>query len=315
MRILLFSLGILALPTTGCCLPAPEVPNADGSRRAPAAYESPYRFKSPGTWIDNGMLRVRADDNGIMWFDVFHPEDRKWYVNKNNLNLSVIVDGKQENTELARVQPEIEVREQTDASLQARYRYAFENGARVSLDMFIEKGNPELRFVAHQSEGSKKIDAFMWHITFGQAEAVQKLRWRGKEVDAAKLDRPFPGGRLKVQHVSWFDDVPSLDFRFWGDETAEPDPNNPRWMSRVLGLRQRAIWTEPLRREDKFAFEARDQPWQKSWGMPEVTPWIEGLWVVRKGDFLEGDTLIFRIEDLYEGGGAGEKRRKKKKKR
>ena len=319
MKMAFLFLCMLVIPSAGCCLPSPPaVPNADGSRHSPEAYASPYTWRDPGTWVDNGMFRVRADKNGIMWFDVFHPEDRKWYVNKNNLNLSVIVDGKLENTELSKVQPEVEIRSQTEDRAELRYRYVFDNGARVDLDLVVNKGQPELRYVAHKAKGSAKIDAFMWHITFGQAEAVQALAWRGRKVDAAKLPKPFPGGRVKAQHVEWFDDISPLDFRFSGNETAKPDPNNPAWMSRVLGLQQHATWTKPLREEDKFAFEARDQPWQRSWGVPEVTPWIEAIWVVRKGDFLDGDELIYRIDDLYgsdSGGGAPTKKRKKKKKK
>ena len=316
MRFLLSAMLLFVLVPMGCCLPtAAEQPNADGSRRAPLSYDSPNKWADPGIWADNGMFRVRADKNGIMWFDVFHPEDKKWYVNKNNLNLTAIVNGKLENTELAHVQPNVEVIKQTDTSLQLRYHYQFSNGAKVDIDMYMKEGEPELRYVAHTASGCAKLDAFMWHITFGQHEAVQTLAWQGKTVNAAKLKKPFPGGRVKAQHVEWFDNIKPLDFRFKGNETKEPDPNNPKWMSRVLGLEQHATWTKPLRDGDQFAFEARDQPWQKSWGMPEVTPWIEALWVVRKGEFLEGDELIYRVENLWTTGTeTGDENKKKRSK-
>ena len=50
---------------------------------------------------DNGILRVRLTKLGIIWFDVYHPHDKRWYVNKNNLNLMTLVPGSGwQNTEL-----------------------------------------------------------------------------------------------------------------------------------------------------------------------------------------------------------------------
>ena len=115
---------------------------------------------------------------------------------------------------------------------------------------------------------------------------------------AAKLPQAFPGGRLEVQHMEWFRDLQQLDFRFGGEETRSPDPDNPAWMSRVLGLRQHVTWSMPMRPQDRFAFEARDQPWQPGWGVPQTTPWIEGLWMVRQGKFPEGDVLNYGIDNL-----------------
>ena len=310
----------------GCCIPmaptspilpatmkpAVEIPNANGQRRTPVAYDSPNADQAPGMWADNGMLRVRARD-GIMWFDVFHPKEKKWYACKNNMNLTTIVDGKLEVTESGKVQPHIEVISQGKSELQLLYKYRFKNGAKIDVTMTMRAGEPEVRYVAHQAKGSTELDSFIWHVTFGQHEAVQRLRWEGHLIDVAKLEKPFPGGRVKAQHVEMFDDIEPLDFRFDGDETPEADPANPEWMSRVLGLDQHVTWTKPLRDGDKFAFEARDQPWQEAWDMPEVTPWIEALWVIRKG-FLEGDELIYRVENFWETGGddTPEKNRKSK---
>ncbi len=53
-----------------------------------------------------------------------------------------------------------------------------------------------------------------------------------------------------------------------------------------------------MRDRDKFAFEARDKPWQKTWGVPDTVPWIEGLWSVRQGSLLDGDRLSFGIDNL-----------------
>jgi hypothetical protein len=69
-------------------------------------------------------------------------------------------------------------------------------------------------------------------------------------------------------------------------------------MTRVLGLKQHVTWGKPMRAQDRFAFEARDQPWQRDWGVPKARPWIEGLWFVRNGEFPEGDELTFGIDNL-----------------
>jgi len=299
MRFLMTVMLLVVLP--GCCMPAQapaQVPNADGTRRTPAAYASPNQHRDPGIWADNGMFRVRAKD-GIMWFDVFHPEDKRWYVCKNNLNLTTVVGGIKEITESGKVQPEVLVQKEGSDELEVLYKYRFKNGAKIDVTMTMKANEPELRYVAHTAAGSKKIDLFIWHVTFGQHEAVQRLKWKGRDIDVSKLKTPFPGGRVKAQHVEMFDNISPLDFTFSGNETAAPDPANPKWMSRVLGLEQHVVWTKPLRNGDKFAFEARDQPWQKDWGMPAVTPWIEALWVIRKGKFLEGDELVYRVENFW----------------
>jgi hypothetical protein len=54
-----------------------------------------------------------------------------------------------------------------------------------------------------------------------------------------------------------------------------------------------------MQSNDVFAFEARDQPWQPDWGVPETTPWIEGLWFIRIG-FLERDELTYGIENYQD---------------
>ena len=48
-------------------------------------------------------------------------------------------------------------------------------------------------------------------------------------------------------------------------------------------LKQQMVRGVSMRDRDKFAFEARDKPWQKTWGVPDTVPWIEGLWSVRQG--------------------------------
>jgi len=316
VRLLLSAMLLWVLVPAGCCVPAPAgpLPNADGSRKTPAAYESPNR-KEPGIWVDNGVIRVRARA-GITWFDVFHPDDKRWYVGKNNLNMSTIVNGNQQGTEAHVVVPEIEVVREERDEIELLYKYRFENGANIDVTLFVKTGEPELRFVVHKGKGSKEIEQFVWLVTFGQGEAVQRLKWKGKLVDAAKLKTPFRGGRFQFQHIEKYDDIKALDFHFEGDETAEPDPGNPKWMTRVLGLDQHVTWSKSLRKGDKFAFEARDQPWQDTWDMPQVTPWIEGLWVIRDG-FLDGDEMTFRIEDFSNSGRGGgeEKKRKGKSKR
>ena len=83
-----------------------------------------------------------------------------------------------------------------------------------------------------------------------------------------QLLRPFPGGREEVQRVRWFRDLKGLDFSFSGEETSAPDPSNPEWMTRVLGLKQHVTWGKPMRAQDRFAFEARNQPWRPDWGVP-----------------------------------------------
>ncbi len=69
-------------------------------------------------------------------------------------------------------------------------------------------------------------------------------------------------------------------------------------MTRVLGLKQHVIWAVPMRPQDRFAFEARDVPWQPDWGVPQTTPWIEGQWFVRDLSMVEGDTLIWGFDNF-----------------
>ena len=296
--LLVMGLG-LSLIAGSCSMGRPEVPNADGLRKRPASYPSPYPVRDPGTWIDNGMLRVRATRHGITWFDVFHPGEGRWYLAKNNLNFVTQVDGKWENTEIERLLPTVEVIRQNPQEIVTRSHYDFPNGARIYSDMVMREGEPAVRFTVHAADGSARIEGFQWHVTFGQAEAVSSLDWEGGKVAVADLPLPFPGDRLKLQYMEWFDDIESLDFRFRGEPTRAPDTANPWWMSRVLGLEQRVTWTKPLRVQDRFAFEARDRPWQPDWGLPKTRPWIEGLWVVRRGGMLDGDELIYRVEDFF----------------
>jgi len=245
------------------------------------------------------MLRVRATRHGISWFDVFHPGEGQWYLAKNNLNLVTQVDGKWENSEIEQILPVVRVVAESPGQLTLRYHYAFPNGARIYTDMTMRRGEPSIRYRLHQDEGSASIDGFQWHLSFGQAEAVSSLNWQGRRVVASELPRPFPGGSREVQYMEWFDSIDELDFHFRGEETQGPDSSNPWWMSRVLGLEQRATWTKALRPGDRFAFEARDRPWQSNWDIPSTRPWIEGLWLIRQGGLLEGDELIYRIENFF----------------
>jgi hypothetical protein len=280
-------------------VPKPQVPNADGLRKKPASYPSPYPLRDPGIWVDNGMLRVRATRHGISWFDVFHPEEGQWYLAKNNLNFVTRVDGKWENSEIERLLPDVEVARESATEITLRYRYAFPNGAKIYADLVLREGEPAVRYTVHEDTGSAEIEGFQWHITFGQAEAVDSLDWQGRKVVASALPEPFPGGSLELQYMEWLDDIEVLDFTFRGLETEAPDPANPWWMSRVLGLEQRVTWSKPLGPGDRFAFEARDRPWQPDWEVPATRPWIEGLGLVRPAGLVEGDELVYRIENFF----------------
>ncbi len=252
------------------------------------------------TWCDNGLLRVRSSAAGITWFDIFHPSEEVWYVNKNNLNLHVGVPGQGfVNTELGQLQAEVTVLSTTPDAVIAQHRFVFPHGAVVDLELTLQRGIPRATFRARLPTGSAPVDGFLWQVSFGQAESVNELHFDGHDVDVADLPRPFPGESLAAQHVEWFGPLDSQEFTFSGVETALPDPANPPWMSRVLGLQQHITWHSPMRPQDQFAFEARDVPWQSSWSVPEVTPWIEGLWFVRQGSFVDGDQLTYGIDAYH----------------
>ena len=134
----------LSLIAGSCPMGRPDVPNVDGLRKRPASYPSPYPVRDPGTWIDNGMLRVRATRHGITWFDVFHPGERRWYLAKNNLNFVTQVDGKWENTEIERLLPTVEVIRQNPQEIVTRSHYDFPNGARIYSDMAMLEGEPAI---------------------------------------------------------------------------------------------------------------------------------------------------------------------------
>lgn len=263
----------------------------------PRTYHDKY---DDTTSCENGIWRIRPTKIGIIWFDFYHAEERKWYVNKNNLNLMTIVEGSTEwqNTELNHVQPSVEIISEGGVELHLRYHFDFPNKAKIYTDMFMQKGSPDLRFEVHQKTDSKKIIGFQWHVTFGQAEAVSQLHFGRESIYADKLPQSFPGSRLEVQLVRWYRNQRKLDFKFSGRETTKPDPSNPSWMTRVLGLEQHVTWGKPMRPQDHFAFEARDQPWQPDWKVPQTTPWIEGLWFIRNGPFLDGDQLTYGITNL-----------------
>lgn len=296
---LLFWLGPLGLGGERATAQVDERPEAGEQSPPPLRVYTSEVPDNPGIWCDNGLLRVRVSKSGITWFDVYHPTEHRWYVNKNNLNLNTLVPGAGwKSTELEKLVARTEVIALSSERLQMRYYWVFPHGARVYTDMFMERGKAAVRFQLHKDVGSSEITGVQWHITFGQAEAVSHLEFDGHEIAATDLPLPFKGGRLKIQHLQWFNHLDKLDFRFRGQATNERDANNPEWMSRVLGLEQHVTWGRPMRPQDMFAFEARDQPWQPDWGMPETTPWIEGLWFARLGPFLEGDELTYAIENL-----------------
>ena len=265
-------------------------------------YPKPKWYKvNNSIHCDNGILRIRPMENGITWFDVYHPQEKKWYVNKNNLNLLVhIPNFGWKNTELDRVPASVTVIKESQDELMLKCHFDFPHGAKFFTYVTLKRGSPSVRFEVHNVSTSVKITGFQWHITDGQSEAVKRLAFDGHTIEADKLPKPFPGRRLAVQHVEWFKNIRDLNFYFGGDETTAPDPKNPKWMGRVLGLKQHAIWGTPMRSVDAFAFEARDQPWQPDWGIPDARPWIEGLWFVRNGGVLEGDSLTFQIDNLVD---------------
>lgn len=250
---------------------------------------------------ENGIWRIRPTKIGIIWFDFHEMNEDKWYVNKNNINLCVKVKGSDEwqDTELNRVQPLVEVISEGSEELRLKCHFVFPNGAKIYMNVTMEKGSPYIKFRVGKEIGSKVIKGFQWHITFGQAEAVSRLSFNKNKYNifAEKLQTPFSGGRLKVQHVEWYSNLKDQNFYFSGKETQQPDPNNP-WMTRVLGLKQHVYWKTKMRPQDKFAFEARDQPWQPGWKVPKATPWIEGLWLVRNSALVDGDELIYGITNV-----------------
>lgn len=266
----------------------------------PVAYCSE---KDQTVFCENGILRVRPSHYGIIWFDFYHPTERKWYYQKNNMNLMTMVNRKWNNTEGDKIIPRVEVLSEGGDELRLRYHFTFPNGAELYADLSMRKGAPEVTFSVHSEPDSQKIMGFQWHITNGQSEAVARLEFDKEKILAKDLPLPFPGARLKVQKVQRYRNLKELLFRFSGDETRRPDPKNPFWMGRVLGLKQEVTWGKPMRGRDSFAFEARDQPWQPTWRVPKTIPWFEGLWFIRQ-PFLEGDSLTYRIknyEDLARG--------------
>jgi hypothetical protein len=297
-------------PATGIGMHAMAfILSAIGPALSVAATESgPARQAGPrciaqadGThWCDNGILRIRNSAVGITWFDVYHPKEKIWYVNKNNLNLHVSVPGAGwQNSELDRVQSSVSLISSTNVQMTANHKFVFPHGAIINLEMTLVAGEPKVTFQAHLDPRSEPVDGFFWQVSFGQAEAVNELHFDGHDVNVHDLPQPFPGRSLAVQHVQWFGQLPAQDFYFSGSKTATADANNPAWMTRVLGLKQHITWALPMRSTDKFAFEARDVPWQQTWGIPATRPWIEGLWFVRDGSFLEGDKFSYEIDDYW----------------
>jgi len=273
--------------------PTESVPN-DTSRPPSCA-----PGKTEGTlWCDNGIIRVRTSAAGITWFDVYHPREARWFVSKNNLNHNVLVDGAGwQSSEIHDVTQKGEIVSQTNDTVVAQHHFDFPHGAKIYATMTLAAGSSYAQFELHRKEGSAPISGFQWHITFGQAEAVSSLQFDGRRFSAGGLPAPLKGGPLQVQHQRWFNNLKDLNFHFSGEATSAPDPANPAWMTRVLGLKQHVIWQTPMRDQDLFAFEARDVPWQPHWGTPATTPWFEGLWFVRQDTMIEGDTLLYGFDN------------------
>ena len=253
-----------------------------------------YDAREQTVFCENGIIRVRPSHYGIIWFDYYHPKEKKWYYNKNNLNLMTLVGRKWNNTEGDVIIPRVEILFEGGNELRLRYHYTFPNGAKLYMDLSMRKGKAEVAFSVHAKPDSKTIAGFQWHITNGQSEAVAQLEFDKNKLLAKDFPLPLPGTRLKVQKMQRYRNLKKLVFKFSGKETRKPDPNNPFWMGRVLGLKQEVTWGKPMRDKDNFAFEARDQPWQPDWKVPKTIPWFEGLHFVRK-PFLEGDSLTYRM--------------------
>lgn len=281
---------LMAMAQTLCAAPSPDEWPYDPRFHEDAAERAAF--------CENGIWRVRTTKQGIMWFDFYHAKERCWYINRNNLNIVVRVAGQDGwmNSELERVQPTASLLKGGEEA-RVLYRYGFPSGAVVHLVMRMRRSDPYLRFEAGKADGSVRLSGFQWHITFGQAEAVSRLRFDGHDISADGMRVPLRGGRLELQDVRYFRDLRDLSFHFAGKETVARDPKNPAWMGRVLGLQQHAIWTGAMAPGDHFAFEARDQPWQPGWEVPEKVPWIEGLWFIREGEF-RSDGLTYGISNL-----------------
>ena len=248
---------------------------------------------------NNGILQIRPSRFGIIWFDFYHRGEDKWYIGKNNLNLMTLVPGTEwQNTELNRVVPSAEPISQTVDTVVMRYRFAFPNGARIYADMSLKRGAPEVTFDVYKASNSPDITGFQFHVTFGQAEAVDSLSFGDRTINTSDFNLPLPGGREEVQHHEFIRNVNGPEYRISGQATNEPDPNNPSWMSRVLGLKQRVTWAKPMRPQDHFAYEIRDVPWQPGWGVPKTRPWVEGLWFIRNGEWVDGDRITYTIDNL-----------------
>jgi len=284
------NLGIAALSRSQQRLPG------GGGKRWPYNPVAYLSERDQTVICENGMLRVRPSHYGIIWFDFYHPAEKRWYIQKNNMNLMTMAGRKWNNTEGHVVIPSVEVLSEGGEELKVRYHFTFPNGSKCYTDLSMRKGEAEATFSVHAEADSKEIGGYQWHITNGQSEAVARLEFDKEKILAKDLPLPFPGTRLKVQKVQRYRNLKELVFTFSGDETARPDPKNPFWMGRVLGLKQQVTWGKPMRGKDSFGFEARDQPWQPTWRVPKTIPWFEGLWFIRH-PFLEGDSLTYRIDN------------------
>ncbi len=286
---------------------ATEAPPADSSSvttyntphfDAPLAYRNPYRAGGTNLVCDNGIWRVRATSGGILWFDFYHAREKRWYLNKNDLDfITVNKAGEMSNSELDAVPIKTELVASNSDSLQMNYEYDFTNGVKIRVELTLNKGDPLLHFKFYSQSGTAKIQTFIATLTDGQSEAVQELSFDQTVVRASSYQSPLPGKSLELQKMEYYPDLTNLEFHFHGPTSEKKDPNNPWWMGRYLGLQQYLKIDRPLRQifGDRLGVEIRDVPWQPDWKLPAIRPWIEGIWLERNDKFIEGDSLTYGI--------------------
>lgn len=265
---------------------------------APQAYRNPYEAGAANLVCDNGIWRVRATSGGIMWFDFYHAREKKWYLNKNDLDfITVNKAGQMSNSELDAVPIKTELVSSNPDSLQMNYEYDYANGVKIRVELTLNKDDPLLHFQFYSQPGTAKIQTFIATLTDGQSEAVQELSFDQTVVRAPSYQSPLPGKSLELQKMEYYTDPANLEFNFHGPTSEKKDPNNPWWMGRYLGLRQYLKIDRPLRQifGDRLGVEIRDVPWQPNWKLPAVRPWIEGIWLERHDKFIEGDSLTYGI--------------------
>lgn len=284
----------VAPPADSSAVTTYDTPHFD----APQAYRNPYEAGAANLVCDNGIWRVRATSGGIMWFDFYHAREKKWYLNKNDLDfITVNKAGKMSNSELDAVPIKTELVSSNSDSLKINYEYDFTNGVEIRVELTLNTSDPLLHFKFYSQPGTAKIQTFIATLTDGQSEAVQELSFDQTVLRAASYSSPLPGKALELQKMEYYPDLANLEFHFHGPTSTAKDPNNPWWMGRYLSLRQYLKIDRPLRKifGDRLGVEIRDVPWQPDWKLPAVRPWIEGIWLERHDKFIEGDSLTYGI--------------------